>query len=92
MKFRVNQSVASPLEVTIRDQYGSLVDLVSYTSASAEVVNPYGVTTVVVATKQKNKVIAYLPELDVAGEWELYIGLWKSDKVDYSQKIGFEVV
>lgn len=91
MKFRLNQSVASPLKVTIRDDYGQVVNLAGYTSATVEVIDPYAKTTVVNATKDGSDVTAYLPALDVAGEWTLYVGLHKNGKVDYSQRIGFEV-
>lgn len=91
MKFRLNQDVASPLRITVRDDYGNLIDLVEYSSAQVEVIDPYGTTAVINAAKAGSVVTVYLPPLDVAGEWELYLGLWKYGKVDYSQKIGFEV-
>lgn len=91
MKFRLNQSVASPLKITVRDERGNLIDLAEYASANVDVIDPYGTTTVVNATKAESVVTVYLPPLDLAGEWELYLGLWKNGKVDYSQKIGFEV-
>lgn len=91
MKFRVNQDVASPLKITVRDEWGNLMDLAGYTSASVDVIDPYGTTTVVNATKSGSVVSVYLPPLTMAGEWELYLGLWKNNKVDYSQRIGFEV-
>lgn len=91
MKFRVNQDVASPLKITVRNEWGNLMDLAGYTSASVDVIDPYGTTTVVNATKSESVVSVYLPPLTMAGEWELYLGLWKNDKVDYSQRIGFEV-
>lgn len=91
MKFRVNQSVASPLKITVRDEWGNLKDLAGYASATVDVIDPYGTTTVVNASKAGSVVSVYLPPLTTAGEWELYLGLWKNGKVDYSQKIGFEV-
>lgn len=91
MKFRLNQSVASPLEVTIRDKYGNLIDLTEYQTIAVDVIDPYDNATVVSATKQGSVITFYLPPLDVAGEWQLYIGFWKNGKVDYSDKIGFEV-
>ena len=42
MKFRVNQNVASPLKITVRDDHGNLVDLAGYTSATVDVIDPYG--------------------------------------------------
>lgn len=91
MKFRVNQDVASPLKITVRDEWGNLMDLADYSSASIDVIDPYGDTTVVNADMSGSVVSAYLPPLTMAGEWELYLGLWKNNKVDYSQRIGFEV-
>lgn len=91
MKFRLNQDVASPLKITVRDEWGNPMDLADYSSASIDVIDPYGDTTVVTAAMSGSVVSAYLPPLTIAGEWELYLGLHKNNKVDYSQRIGFEV-
>lgn len=92
MRFKVNQNVASPIKVTIRDQQGVSVDLATYDSVSVDFISPYEHTTTVAATKFTNDISVDVPPLSVAGLWHMYIALKRGAKTDYSDKIEIEVI